>query len=77
MAAYQELLDHYARRYNGWHSAEYDDLFQEGALAVIEAIRAGRLPSKDVIVKRMTRWVSKCARQGVGGHEELDELHAC
>lgn len=77
VAAYQEMLDYYARRYDGWHNAEYDDLFQEGAIAVIEALRLGRKPSRDVIVGRMTRWVNKCARHGMSGYdEEADGLLA-
>lgn len=73
VAAYHEMLDSYARRYDGWHEAEYDDLYQEGAIAIIEAKRLGRLPSSDIVAKRMTSWVNKCARRGVGGYDPEED----
>lgn len=70
VAAYQELVKHHALRMHGFHGAEYDDLFQEGCLAVFLALRNGKHPSKDIIVKRMRDWIRKCARQGFSGYAD-------
>lgn len=76
VAAYQELVASLARRYNGHHQAEYDDLFQEGMVAVFQALSGGSYPSKDIVAKRMRRWVSTCARHGTTGHRlEGDEFY--
>lgn len=66
VAAYHELLASLARRYNGFQNAEYDDLFQEGSIAVFFALRKGQLPSRDLIAKTMLKWVNKCGRAGLG-----------
>lgn len=73
--AYHDLLDHFASRYNGWHDAEYDDLYQEGAFAVVEALQNGAAPSRNVIVGRMRAWVTKCARRGIGGYDGESDVH--
>lgn len=65
VAEYHETVAFFAKRYDGYMNAEYDDLYQEGMLAVIEALMKGQRPLKDIIARRMTRWVSKCARQGI------------
>ena len=70
VAAYQELVSSLAWRYNGHCGAEYDDLFQEGMLVVLLALRKGAFPSRDVIAKRMSRWVSRCRTEGMGGYSE-------
>lgn len=73
VAAYQEMVASLARRYDGWSGAEYDDLFQEGSLAIAQCLANGKLPSKDIVVRRMLNWVNKCARHGLGGYESLSE----
>lgn len=72
VAAYRDLVASLARRYNGHHQAEYDDLFQEGQIAVLQALAKGSLPSKDIVAKRMRRWVTVCARHGITGYNTND-----
>lgn len=78
VVAYHPLVTFLARRYNGWSGAEADDLFQEGQVAVLAALRKGAMPSQNIVARRMLDWVNKCARHGLGGYasdqEELDEL---
>jgi len=73
VAAYQELVASLARRYHGHHQAEYDDLYQEGMVAIFQALAKGDLPSKDIVAKRMRRWVTKCARHGISGYTERND----
>ena len=73
--AYHDLLDHFASRFDGWHDAEYDDLYQEGAVSVVDALRKGAVPSKQMIVGRMRRWVTTCARRGIGGYDGESDVH--
>lgn len=74
VAAYQELVAGLAWKYNGRHQAEFDDLFQEGQVAVFEALNKGACPSKEIIVGRMKRWVTKCARHGRVGYDDERKL---
>lgn len=60
------MVSFFAKRYDGLHMAEYDDLYQEGMIAVIEALQKGRKVAKDIVAKRMMTWVNLCARRGVG-----------
>lgn len=66
VAEYHELLTWLARRYDGYHNAEFDDLYQEGAIAVITALQRGKLVASEFVAKAMMRWVNKCARSGLG-----------
>lgn len=66
IAAYQELLSINARRFDGFLGAEYDDLFQEGASAVFEAIRNGAYPSKEIVIRRMKGWCRTVQNQRLG-----------
>lgn len=56
VAAYAGLVDSLSRKLSGYGDAEYDDLYQEGNIAVFLALRAGRLPSKVVVRGRMLNW---------------------
>lgn len=66
VAEYHELLASLAHRYDNYHNAEYDDLYQEGAIYVIRALQSNKLVAKEFVAKAMLRWVNKCARSGLG-----------
>lgn len=51
-----------ARRFNGLEGAEYDDLYQEGSIAVLLALREDRRPSDRDIKSAMLMWTRRCAR---------------
>jgi DNA-directed RNA polymerase specialized sigma24 family protein len=70
LAAYQDMCGLLARRYTGLFAAEYDDLFQEGWLECLLALRKGQRPSKDIVAKRMTAWVSRCANNWMGVEDD-------
>lgn len=67
---YHSLVDALARRYDGLHTAEYDDLYQEGMVVVIEALRNDAFPMKEAISGRMRRWVNRCAQKWMGRDED-------
>lgn len=75
MAAYIPLCDYLAKRYDGLHSAEYDDLFQEGWECVMYALYIDARPSQDIVAKYMLRWVNKCARHGVSHEKPVEDVH--
>lgn len=54
--AYAGLVDSLARRMTGYSDAEYDDLVQEGYIAVFLAHKAGAHPSKAICRGRMLNW---------------------
>lgn len=73
IAAYGHLVTRLAWRYNGLGNAEFDDLFQEGQLAVFTALRNYARPSKDLVAKQMLKWVTKCRREGFSGYDVTEE----
>lgn len=67
-------MESHARRFDGKRGAEFDDLKQEGLIAVWEALRDGFTPSNVVVVNAMRYWVRVCARKGLTGDEFEHEL---
>jgi len=71
VAAYRPLCIKLARRFTGVGNAEFDDLEQEGMIAVWYLLGQGFPVSSTAVSNRMRDWVRKCKRQGIGGF--LDE----
>lgn len=67
--AYEGMVESHARRFDGVRGAEFDDLKQEGLIAVWEALRDGYIPSNVVVVNAMRDWVRVCAQKGLTGDE--------
>lgn len=57
VAAYQSHIESLAWRYVGFANAEFDDLVQEGRIAVWQTLSRGLRPSTQVIEGRMKDWV--------------------
>ncbi len=57
VAAYLPLIESSARLQVGRAGAEYDDLVQEGMIAVFLSLKRGNLPSREVVLNRQTDWV--------------------
>lgn len=51
----------------------YDDLVQEGMIAVWEALRDGFKPSNLVVEHSMMDWCKIERRKGLSGYDELDD----
>jgi len=63
VAAFIPLVESSARRHQWRVGAEYDDLRQEGMIAVWLAFRRGQAPTQDIIENRMIDWCRRVARQ--------------
>jgi DNA-directed RNA polymerase specialized sigma24 family protein len=74
VAAYQGLVDRLARKNDGRGGAEYDDLFQEGQIAVWASLRKGIPPSTEFIQFRMSNWVRMLRKQSRREPTDYDEL---
>lgn len=70
LVAYRPLCERLARQYDGMGGAEYDDLEQEGLIAVWLSLNRGIPPSKDFIRFRMRNWIRKCRRRGFTGYAD-------
>jgi DNA-directed RNA polymerase specialized sigma24 family protein len=57
VAAYQVHVEYLAKRLVGFAQAEFDDLVQEGMIAVWQTLSRGLRPSTGVIEGRMIDWV--------------------
>lgn len=57
VAAYQDHVRSLSRRFVGYFGAEFDDLAQEGDIAVWQTLRRGLRPSTQVIEGRMIDWL--------------------
>lgn len=64
VAEFLPYIKRLARRMDGKHGAEFDDLVQEGSLHVFEQLLAGRRPSHTGIKNKMVDWLRVCARKG-------------
>lgn len=53
---------------------EFDDLAQEGRIAVWKSLQRGIWPSTAFVENAMRDWVRKCARFGMGGYVELSSV---
>lgn len=56
VAAYLPLVERLARNFTGYSGAEYDDLRQEGMIAVWQTLGRGLRPSITVVGGRMLDW---------------------
>ena len=57
VAAYRDHVEFLARKYKGFAQAEFDDLVQEGLIAVWQSLARGLRPSSEVIEYRLISWV--------------------
>lgn len=62
VAAYLPWVERIARRYVGIARAEFDDLVQEGLIAVWQSFARGLKPGHTVVDGRMVDWVRYCRR---------------
>jgi DNA-directed RNA polymerase specialized sigma24 family protein len=67
---FTKLVERVAHRYHGVRGAEYDDLYQEGMVAVCFAITYGFIPDEDDVKDRVRSWVRHVSREGMGGFDE-------
>lgn len=73
VAAYRPLCAKLALQLDGVGGAEFDDLEQEGLIAVWDSLRNGFNPSQVVVGNRMRDWVRYCRRKGfVDDTDEAD-----
>lgn len=67
VAAYRQLVEDLAHRYVSLKvMCEYDDLVQEGLVAVWDSLRRGRAPSAEYVRLYMRGWRTKMERQRRG-----------
>jgi len=70
IAAYRPLCRKLAHRYEGVGGAEFDDLEQEGLIAVWQLLRRGFPVSTKAVEDRLRDWIRICRRQGFAYGEE-------
>lgn len=77
VAAFLPLIESQARLVAAWGAAEYDDLRQEGMIAVWMMLRAGLHPTAETVGWRLRRWHRRmlAQRRGVDASYD-DELYA-
>lgn len=73
VAAYHPLVHKHAKTFSGRFGAEYDDLYQEGLVAVWQALADNHHPSGTVVKNAMRDWVRVCKRQGFVYDDESKE----
>jgi DNA-directed RNA polymerase specialized sigma24 family protein len=56
VAGYRDLVESLARKFVGRHTAEFDDLVQEGLLNVWQSLQRGVVPKATIIEDRMKNW---------------------
>lgn len=71
VAKYWPLVVSWANKFNGVGTAEFDDLVQEGAIAVWQTLEKGHIPSNAVIVNAMRDWIRHVSHRGVSYSEAL------
>lgn len=74
VAVYRDAVKAYARRFTGIANAEFDDLEQEGLIAVWQSLAGGHRPSEWMIKNRMKSYLRVLGRRGFGGYESLDSF---
>jgi DNA-directed RNA polymerase specialized sigma24 family protein len=74
VAAYEGHITSLARKYQGYADAEYDDLAQEGRIAVWTTLVKGIQPSTQVIEGRMLNWIRYIRRLQSNDQVAYDEL---
>lgn len=70
VAAFLPLCESLAKRLNGLGGSEYDDLRQEGLIAVWESLRKGFFPTSKHVEYRMRNWITHCRRKGFSGYDQ-------
>lgn len=63
VAEYDGLCEALARKFVGRAGAEFDDLIQEGRIAVFTSLQSGRAPSTSYVEYAMRLWVTTLRRQ--------------
>lgn len=63
VAEYEGLCEALARKFVGRAGAEFDDLVQEGRIAVWQSLQDGRAPSTSYVEYAMRGWVTNLRRQ--------------
>lgn len=56
VAGYRGLVESLAHKFVGRNGAEYDDLVQEGLLAVWQSLERGVTPKAEILENRMKNW---------------------
>jgi DNA-directed RNA polymerase specialized sigma24 family protein len=64
VAQHLPFITRLALRLDRVGSAEFDDLYQEGCLKVVELIQAGEQVTHVALKNAMLDWVRLCRRQG-------------
>lgn len=64
IAAYRPLCTKLANQLDGYGGAEFDDLEQEGMIAVWQLLRHNFPVSSKAVADRMRDWIRKCKRRG-------------
>lgn len=74
VAGYEPFVESLARRRDGVRGAEYDDLAQEGRIAVWEVLSNYPEPVGFAVENhasdRMAQWIRYVSREGMGGFDE-------
>jgi DNA-directed RNA polymerase specialized sigma24 family protein len=71
---YLGLCESLAERYSRGARDEYDDLVQEGLIAVWRTLRSGKVPARANIENRMKNWLryrGRQHRQAAGTYDKL------
>lgn len=63
MAAARPRVESLARQFSGIEGVEFDDLVQEGLIAVWQSLERGIDPSNEFIKNRMRDWMRYVRRQ--------------
>jgi hypothetical protein len=71
--AFRPLCSQLARKHTGRFGAEFDDLEQEGMIAVFHLLLRGLPVTSESIDNRMRDWVRQCRRAGVVYDRPKDE----
>lgn len=72
IAAYRPLCISLAHAFEGYGGAEFDDLEQEGMIAVWQLLRHGFPVSRVAVANRMRDWIRICRRNGFAYGEPYD-----
>lgn len=76
VAAYLPLVESLARQHVGIQGVEYDDLVQEGLIAVWLTLEADGHPSAVIVRNRMIDWIRYVRRQLPADYEDMLPLEA-
>lgn len=75
VAGYRDLVESLAQKHVGPNQAEFDDLVQEGLIAVWETLERGQIPAAEQIENVMKKWVRTLGYQiGKGIRRDGEEF---